>query len=292
MVRAASLPHHPAHPHASRCRRRRADVPRVTHITPTVGPMSGGTVVVVRGNSFGHGDAETYKCRFGGQVVMPALFDRSGGFIKCLTPPESTMPFAKGDWRTQEGGDVYLGNDTWTTPVLLQTGAFVAAHGAHAFRAKFRADLHAGLHDVVAEQGRGAAEEGEASLAEEEALAGMAARLRQRQRQRARGSSGGMVLAPPSPPTQSLLVNPDDAAIEARAAALAAVLAAAGQVQVPAAARVRAALAPHLPVVPLPAPHLQAVRPAEAMAAAAGLSAASASSTLTSAGQTCEARPT
>ena len=60
------------------------DAPRVAEISPTAGPMLGGTLVNVSGVSFALGSH--YVCAFGATVV-PATAHSDDGVIACRAPP-------------------------------------------------------------------------------------------------------------------------------------------------------------------------------------------------------------
>lgn len=94
--------------------------PRVASITPTRGYAVGGDLIRVHGTHLRDGSAEQYLCRFGGHVVRKAHFDADSSAVLCLTPPESTFPHATGAYALAEGGDLFMGNATWTRQILLQ----------------------------------------------------------------------------------------------------------------------------------------------------------------------------
>ena len=104
------------------------DVPEDMAVAPQAGPMVGGTLVQMTrpGNlraskvMFQDGAREAYTCRFGGHVIVDAVYDHSTGTLKCLAPPESSMPFSPDAMRGHLSFDAdKMGHDVL---LLVQTG--------------------------------------------------------------------------------------------------------------------------------------------------------------------------
>ena len=66
--------------------------PAITAVSPSTGPLKGGTVVTVRGSVFFNGTDGT-QCRFGNQVVNATVLDSNS--LRCPTPAASLLGITK-----------------------------------------------------------------------------------------------------------------------------------------------------------------------------------------------------
>lgn len=66
--------------------------PAITRVSPTTGPLSGGTVVTIEGTVFFNGTDDT-ACMFGNQVVKATVLDSKT--LECAVPPASLLGIRK-----------------------------------------------------------------------------------------------------------------------------------------------------------------------------------------------------
>eukprot|EP00941_MAST-03F_sp_MAST-3F-sp1_P001761 g1761.t1 len=103
-------------------------VPTIDKVSPSTAFFIGGSLLQLHSKQWKRMKEEemklTFQCRFGGSVETKAYLDTSTSTIKCIVPPESSLPLSKGHWRLAAGGDVYMGHNQWTRlPVLLELGS-------------------------------------------------------------------------------------------------------------------------------------------------------------------------
>jgi hypothetical protein len=108
----------------------------ISHYSPTSGPISGDTRVVVHGFMFDHG--LTYSCQFG-ETAVPAEHNATGGTIICPASPAITAAGAAAFSVSLDRGALYTPQTNWyghrdwyrhraPTPFTIYRALIVALH--------------------------------------------------------------------------------------------------------------------------------------------------------------------